>query len=92
LVRSVLHVVSRIIKTQLCNVDMLILRSNSIKVIIEIEESNVKPVQICGKLLASALSSHYIYGDDPPVPVDGSVLFIQILDTSKLREGTLKVE
>lgn len=47
-------------KTELCNVDMLIARSGKVKVIVEIEESNVTPIQICGKLLASALCSHFI--------------------------------
>lgn len=79
-------------KTEMCNVDMLILKSNKVRVIVEIEESNVKPVQICGKFLASALCSHYIYGSDPPVPMDDSVLFIQILDTSELKPGTAKID
>lgn len=79
-------------KTELCNVDMLILKSNTVRVIVEIEEANIKPVQICGKFLASALSSHYIYGNAPPVPMGESVLFIQILDTSKLKHGTKKID
>jgi hypothetical protein len=79
-------------ETELCNVDMLILKSNTIRVIVEIEESNVKPVQICGKFLASALCSHYIYGNDSPAPMDDSVLFIQILDTSELKLGTAKID
>lgn len=42
-------------ETEYCDVDILILKSNKIRVIIEIEEANVKPTQICGKLLTSAL-------------------------------------
>lgn len=79
-------------QTEYCNVDLLIVKSNKIKVIIEIEEANIKPTQICGKFLTSALSSCYIgqYNDSKPVSMDESVLFIQILDSSKLAEGTHK--
>lgn len=79
-------------QTEYCNVDLLIVKSNKIKVIIEIEEANIKPTQICGKFLTSALSSCYIgqYNDSKPVSMDESVLFIQILDSSKLTEGTHK--
>ena len=72
--------------TEYCNVDLLILKHNKIKVIVEIEESNVKPTQICGKFLTSALSCYYIHESEANKPVEkaDSVLFIQIVDTSKL--------
>jgi hypothetical protein len=38
-------------KTEYCNVDLLVLKQNKIKMIVEIEESNVKPTQICGNSL-----------------------------------------
>jgi len=81
-------------QTEYCNVDLLIVKSNKIKVIIEIEEANIKPTQICGKFLTSALSSCYIgkYNDNKPVNMDDIVLFIQILDTSKLKDETDKLE
>jgi len=78
-------------RTELCNVDMLLIISGKVKVIIEIEESNVKPIQIFGKLVASALCSHYMYRNNDPIPMDDSVLFIQVLDTSTLKEKTLKL-
>ncbi len=79
-------------ETQLCNVDMLLATSGKVKVIFEIEESNVKPTQIFGKLVASALCSHYIYRNEDPDPMDDSVLFIQVLDTSTLNKKTLKLK
>ena len=72
-------------ETELCNVDILIIKNGKVKVIFEIEESNVKPTQICGKYLTSALASYFIYRDSKACGMDKSVLFIQILDTSKLR-------
>jgi hypothetical protein len=71
---------------------MLIIKSNEVRVIVEIEKSNVKPVQICGKLLASALSSHYVYGKTEPIPMHGSVLFVQVIDASELKLGNRKVQ
>lgn len=82
-------------QTEYCNVDLLIGKSNRIKVIIEIEEANVKPTQICGKFLTSALSFFYIYEDkdNKVYSMDDPVLFIQILDTSKLKKDkTLKIK
>jgi hypothetical protein len=54
--------------------------------IVEIEESNVKPTQICGKFLTSALSKYYIHDTkrNEPIEMDDSVSFVQIVDTSKL--------
>ncbi len=66
---------------------MLILRNDKVKGIIEIEESNVKPTQICGKFLTSTLSKYYIHESDGNRVVEmvDSVNFIQVVDTSKLR-------
>ena len=81
-------------ETEYCNVDLLIIKDDKIRVIIEIEESDVKPTQICGKFLTSALSSYYIHGseENKPIEMDDSVLFIQVLDTSRLKEKTSKIK
>ncbi len=76
-------------ETEYCNVDMMILKDNKIKVIIEIEESNIKPTQICGKFLTSALSKHYLHQSEK-AEMDKSVTFIQILNTSALVQGKTK--
>lgn len=80
-------------KTEYCNVDALIVKNNRIRVIIEIEESDVKPTQICGKFLSSALSSYFIhkaYYNEPIEIVDA--LFLQILDTTGLKRATSKIK
>ena len=78
-------------ETEYCNVDLMILKDNKIKVIIEIEESNVKPTQVCGKFLTSALSKYHLHHSTFKAEMDHSVTFIQILDTSALnREKTRK--
>lgn len=75
-------------KTEICNVDALILKDQKIKVIIEIEEANIKPTQILGKFMTSALSKYYIHNNElRNIEMDENVLFIQVLDTTKLKEN-----
>ncbi|MBA7496659.1 hypothetical protein ES702_07268 [subsurface metagenome] len=73
-------------QTEYCNVDLLILKDNEIRVIVEIEEANITPTKIFGKFLTSALSSYYIHRtqNDVPIGMGNWVSFIQILDMSKL--------
>lgn len=72
-------------------VDLLITKDRKVKVIIEIEESNVKPIHIFGKFLTSAVSKHYIY-DHEKFEMFESVVFIQILDTSKQKSQSIKIK
>ena len=81
-------------ETEYCNVDLLILKDNKIRVIIEIEETDITPAQICGKFLTSALSSYFIHESENNIPLgmSDSVSFIQILNMSRLRERTAKLD
>ena len=78
--------------TEYCNVDMLVLKQNKVRAIIEIEESNVKPTQIRGKFLTSALARYYIHEnkENALVEMGDSVAFIQIVDASKLKKNSAK--
>lgn len=78
--------------TKLCNVDALIMQDNEVKVIIEIDESNTSPNQICGKYMTSAFSDRYHYNDDNIYIHEKSVLFIQIIDTKKFPKMSKKEE
>jgi len=75
-------------QTEYCNVDLLILKDNKIRVIIEIEEADITPTKIFGKFLTSALSSHFIHRTqkDVPISMGDSISFIQILDASELKQ------
>jgi len=74
-------------ETQICNVDLLVLKDQKIRLIVEIEESNVKPTNICGKLLCSALTRYYIHeSEDTPIAMDDCVTFIQVVDARKLKK------
>ena len=73
-------------ESEYCNVDMLIHDGNKILVIVEIEESNVKPTQICGKFFTSAFSKYYIHNSERnKIKMGDNVLFIQIVDTKGLK-------
>ena len=71
------------------NVDLLILKKNEIKVIIEIEESNFEPIHIFGKFFAAAFSSSYSHYTEAKdfIEMADSVLFVQILDTENIKIG-----
>ena len=78
--------------TELCKVDILILKQEQISVIIEIEESGINPTKVCGKFLTSALASYYIHATKPnrSISMANSVLFVQIVDLGSLPEKSEK--
>jgi hypothetical protein len=79
--------------THMCDVDLIIVSEDKVKVIIEIEESGFLPTKICGKFLQSALATHFIHNSQPGSAIlyDKRVLFIQVLDGSKcLKQDTRK--
>jgi hypothetical protein len=47
--------------TRFCKLDIGILRCDQLRAMIEIEESNIGVVQLCGKAAASRLASHFIH-------------------------------
>jgi len=68
-------------KTELCKVDLAIVKDNYIEALVEID-TKIIPTQICGKFLTSALSSFYIHRTEiKPIPLSNNVLFVQILDS-----------
>lgn len=71
---------------EFCNVDLMVLKKNGIRIIAEIEESNRKPTQVCGKFLTSALARYYIHEtkSNKPIKMNETVTFIQIVGTSRL--------
>ncbi|MCL2207509.1 MAG: hypothetical protein FWB90_05360 [Fibromonadales bacterium] len=78
-------------ESRLCCVDAMLLKNNKVAVVIEIEESDIKPTQICGKYLTTALSKEYNYADKESVSIEKeSIDFIQILDTSELKQNSRK--
>jgi hypothetical protein len=77
-----------------CNVDMVILPKDKscVKAIIEIEESDIKPTNLCGKYLTSALSEYLIHSslNNRRIPLDEATAFIQVLCTDGLAQNSVK--
>jgi hypothetical protein len=79
--------------THICDVDLLIVSENQVRVIVEIEESGFLPTKICGKFFQSAIATHFIHGSGAGSALSfvNHVLFVQVLDGSKsLKQGTRK--
>lgn len=79
---------------KLCNVDALVLLDGRLKVIVEIEETNIKPTQICGKFLTSALAQYFTHANthDTPIEKADAVLFLQVVDSTKLKDKSRKIK
>ena len=80
-------------ETRMCCVDALVVSAGHVRAIIEIEESGFLPTKVCGKVLQAALATHHI-GEptaSAAIPYGDEVLFVEVLDESKLRKGTRKV-
>ena len=81
--------------TEICNVDAVLLAGDRIKVVVEIEEANVGPTQICGKFLTTALAKGLIHEalGSRLVEFDDATVFVQVLDTTGLNiERTAKLD
>ena len=76
--------------TWMCNPDLLVIKNGKVKIIVEIEESNLGPTQVCGKFLTSALCTHYFHHSEEDGIEMENPLFIQIMGTKKLSENTSK--
>ena len=81
-------------ETEICNVDFMMLKNDRIKIILEIEETNIKPTQILGKFMASALAKFYIHKTKKykKIEMADNVCFIQILTTDPLKPNSDKRE
>ena len=76
----------------MCDVDLLIVANHRVRVIVEIEESGFLPTKICGKFLQSALATHFLHNSQSAkLQYDEKVLFVQVLDGSKLKSRNRKV-
>ena len=76
--------------TRFCSVDAAVLKDGEVKIIIEIEESDIRPTALCGKVFVSAHASHFIHrGKSYPIAAHAS--FMQVIDTRKLSPRSSKL-
>lgn len=80
--------------TEYCNVDILVTVGGDVRLIVEIEESDLSPTRICGKFLTSALTKYLIHDRvaKAPITMADHVTFIQVLNTCGLNERSQKPE
>lgn len=64
--------------TRACCVDAAIIVDGRVKVIVEVEETGLRPVQLCGKVFVCLLASHFIHRGTR-YPLAESVGFIQVI-------------
>ena len=76
--------------TRLCSVDAVVIKGGEVVAIIEIEESDIRPMALCGKVSVSAHASYFIHRRQAH-PIAHRVAFVQVIDTKKLSEGSSKV-
>jgi hypothetical protein len=72
-------------------VDAAIILNGKIKIVVEIEESNIRPLHLCGKVLATAVSQYYS-GQHGHVPLSSSLMFIQVFIKQSEREDWSKLD
>ena len=77
--------------SRLCKVDAAIAHCGEVKVVIEIEESNIAPVQLGGKVFAPSLC-RVCKGRSGVFPVGADLLFVQIIDVAKLPGNSAKLD
>jgi hypothetical protein len=79
--------------TRMCDVDLLIVSKNQVRIIVEIEESGFLPTKIFGKYLQSVIATCFIHDLrlGSAHPYGNRVLFVHVRDGSKcLKRGTHK--
>lgn len=79
--------------TRMCDVDLLTVSENQVRIIVEIEDLGFLPTKICGMFLQSAIAIHFIHNSrlGSALPYGNRMLFVQVLDGSKcLKQGTRK--
>lgn len=78
-------------ESRYCFVDAAILQHDKVKVIFEIEESDIRPAALCGKVFVSALASYFIHRS-VEYPMAEKTAFVQIIDTRKLSPDSSKID
>jgi hypothetical protein len=63
--------------TYLAAVDAALVQNGEIRVVVEIEHSDIRPLYLCGKVLATAISQYGKYGDEL-LPISEKLLFLQV--------------
>jgi hypothetical protein len=72
--------------TEVTNVDILVLKGDDVRLICEIEESDISPIRTFGKVFSAASSTFYKLKNGKTKKVGNDGIFIQILSSKKLKK------
>ncbi|GEM_PF-3345111 len=76
--------------TEITNVDILVLKNEKVKLVCEIEESDISPVRIYGKAFTSATAIMCQLANNSRYDMDNRGVFIQILSSKQLPAASNK--
>ncbi|MCX6250553.1 MAG: hypothetical protein NTX61_07370 [Bacteroidetes bacterium] len=76
--------------TEITNVDLMLSKNDKVKLVCEIEESDISPVRTYGKAFTAATAIMCQLVDDTRYDVDKNGVFIQVLSNHKLPVGSNK--
>jgi hypothetical protein len=65
------------IRTSFTSNEVKLLLDGEIRVIVEVENSDIRPLYLCGKVLATAVSQYAKYGGKE-IPISDKLLFLQV--------------
>jgi len=78
---------------EFCEVDILVLKSERIRVIVEIEEVERSPGKLFGKFAVPAVCWGYIYGPSgEDAPMGDRVVFVQVVNATDIQPNSSKPE
>jgi hypothetical protein len=76
--------------TEISNVDLIVVKDQKAKIICEIEESDITPVRIFGKIFTTATAKMCKLKDGTIYKLDDHGIFIQVLSSKKLNKDHSK--
>jgi hypothetical protein len=76
--------------TEITNVDLMVVKDKTVKVICEIEESDITPIRTYGKVFTTATTLMCQLNDKTRYKLDKNGIFIQVLSSEKLKDYSKK--
>lgn len=76
--------------TEITNVDLMILKGNKVKLVCEIEESDITPTRTFGKIFSVASAKMSKLKDGTRYNLDQNGVFVQVLSSKKINKDNSK--
>ena len=76
--------------TEITNVDFIVVKEGKIRLVCEIEESDITPIRTFGKVFTVVGASCYKLNGKPPITLDAGGIFLQVLSKANLKLSSKK--